>query len=119
MFTKSQIELRNHIEAKNSEGKKWLDENPRSYYGMTVSDPAHWAELGITSIVPSEYHMEYYGLFDYIAGKTLTSLARYFFKICFTLKALDYAYQQFERRATLGHIFVPLNYTVLSLPHIP
>jgi len=76
MFTKSQMLLQSHIEAKNAEGQKWMDENPGSYYGMTVSDPAHWAEQGITTVEQYEYQMEYYGLFDYIAGLTSKGDAR-------------------------------------------
>ena len=76
-----------------------MDDNPGSYYGMSVSDPAHWAEQGITSIEQYEYQMEYYGLFDYIAGKTSKSHARYLLNMCCTLKDLEEAYQQFEKRA--------------------
>ena len=96
MFTKDQIALKNHIEAKNAEGKKWMDENPGSYYGMTVSDPAHWAEQGITTIEQYEYQMEYYGLFDYIANLTSKCNARYLLSLCTTIDDLNVAYVEFN-----------------------
>lgn len=96
MFTKSQIELQAHIEAKNAEGKKWMDENPGSYYGMTVTDPAHWAEQGITTVEQYEYQMEYYGLFDYIAGLTSKGYARYLLSLCCTMDDLAVAYEKFN-----------------------
>ena len=95
MFTKSQIELQAHIEAKNAEGKKWMDENPGSYYGMTVTDPAHWAEQGITTVEQYEYQMEYYGLFDYIANETSKSKARYLLSLCTTIEDLNEVYEDF------------------------
>jgi len=96
MFTKSQIELQAHIEAKNAEGKKWMDENPGSYYGMTVTDPAHWAEQGITTVEQYEYQMEYYGLFDYIANLTSKGHARYLLSLCCTMDDLNAAYAEFN-----------------------
>ena len=95
MFSKSQIELQTHIEAKNAEGKKWMNENPGSYYGMTVSDPAHWAEQGITTVEQYEYQMEYYGLFDYIANLTSKGNARYLLSLCCTIEDLNAVYSDF------------------------
>ena len=95
MFTKSQIELQAHIEAKNAEGKKWMDENPGSFYGMTVTDPAHWADQGITTVEQYEYQMEYYGLFDYIAGLTSKGNARYLLSLCTTIDDLNAVYSDF------------------------
>ena len=96
MFTKSQIELQGHIEAKNAEGKKWMDENPGSFYGMTVTDPAHWADQGITTVEQYEYQMEYYGLFDYIANLTSKGNARYLLSLCCTMDDLNVAYERFN-----------------------
>jgi len=96
MFTNSQMLLQSYIEAKNAEGKKWMDENPGSYYGMTVTDPAHWAEQGITTVEQYEYQMEYYVLFDYIAGLTSKGNARYLLSLCTTMDDLDVAYAEFN-----------------------
>ncbi len=96
MFTNEQMLLQSHIEAKNAEGQKWMDENPGSYYGMTVSDPAHWADQGITTVEQYEYQMEYYGLFDYIAGLTSKGNARYLLSLCTTMQDLDVAYAEFN-----------------------
>jgi hypothetical protein len=96
MYTKSQIELQAYIEAKNAEGKAWVNENPGSYYGMTVSDPAHWAEQGITTVEQYEYQMEYYALFDYIAHLTSKGNARYLLSLCCTIDDLNVAYAEFN-----------------------
>ena len=97
MFTKDQIALQKYIEAKNAEGKLWMEENPGSYYGMTVSDPAHWAEQGITSVEQYEYQMEYYALFDYIANVTSKSHARYLLSLCCTMEDLNEVYINFTQ----------------------
>ena len=96
MFTNSQMLLQSYIEAKNAEGQKWMDENPGSFYGMTVTDPAHWADQGITTVEQYAYQMEYYGLFDYIAGLTSKGNARYLLSLCTTMQDLDAVYAEFN-----------------------
>ena len=39
-----------HIEELNAKTQKWMDENPGSWGGMIVTDPAHWAEYGVHTV---------------------------------------------------------------------
>ena len=56
-----QMELVKHIEAKNAETQKWMNENPGSWGGMIVTDPAHWAEYGVYTVEDYErYELETY-----------------------------------------------------------
>ncbi len=96
MFTKSQIELQSHIEARNDKNREEMASTPGLYIGITVSDPAHWAEQGITTVEQYEYQMEYYGLFDYIANLTSKSNARYLLSLCCTMDDLNVAYAEFN-----------------------
>lgn len=55
------MELVKHLEAKNAETQKWMDENPGSWGGMIVTDPAHWAEYGVYTVADFErYELETY-----------------------------------------------------------
>lgn len=96
MFTKSQMLLQSHIEARNEISRREMAENPGTFIGITVSDPAHWADQGITTVEQYEYQMEYYGLFDYIAGLTSKGNARYLLSLCTTMQDLDVAYAEFN-----------------------
>jgi len=50
-----------HIEAINAKTQKWMDENPGSWGGMIVTDPAHWAEYGVHTVEDFErYQLETY-----------------------------------------------------------
>jgi hypothetical protein len=54
-FTKEQLELQAYIEKKNEESRKRADAEGWTIFGVTVSDPAHWAESDITSIEEYKY----------------------------------------------------------------
>lgn len=43
-------ELIAHIEAQNAKAKAWMDEQPGRWAGMLVTDPEHWAEMGILTV---------------------------------------------------------------------
>lgn len=54
-------QLVNHIEAINAKTQAWMDENPGSWGGMIVTDPAHWAEYGVYTVEDFErYQLETY-----------------------------------------------------------
>ena len=56
-----QMELVQHLESKNAETKKWMDENPGSWGGMIVTDPTHWASYGVYTVEDFErYELETY-----------------------------------------------------------
>ena len=55
-FTADQIELQQHIEAQNAEFTAQCKERGATFWTTTVSDPAHWAEYGITTIAQYERH---------------------------------------------------------------
>ena len=56
-----QMELVKHIEAINAKTQRWMDENPGSWGGMIVTDPAHWAEYGVHTVADYErYELETY-----------------------------------------------------------
>ena len=71
MFTQDQLALQAHIEADNAEFKANAEANGATFICLTVSDPAHWAEQGVTTIAQfkrqcllddySETHKEAYG----------------------------------------------------------
>jgi hypothetical protein len=44
------MELVKHLEAQNAKTQKWMDENPGSWGGMIVTDPAHWAKYGVYTV---------------------------------------------------------------------
>lgn len=49
-FTAEQLQLQAHIEAENA---KWVAECEAmgaEWYGTTVTDPAHWAEMGVFTV---------------------------------------------------------------------
>ncbi len=53
--------LVSHLEAINAKTQKWMDENPGSWGGMIVTDPAHWAEYGVYTVADFErYELETY-----------------------------------------------------------
>ena len=55
------MELVKHLEAQNAKTQKWMDENPGSWGGMIVTDPAHWAEYGVYTVADFErYELETY-----------------------------------------------------------
>ena len=55
------MELVKHLEAQNAETQKWMDENPGSWGGMIVTDPAHWAGYGVHTVEDFErYELETY-----------------------------------------------------------
>lgn len=55
------MELVKHIEAINAKTQKWMNENPGSWGGMIVTDPAHWAEYGVYTVEDYErYELETY-----------------------------------------------------------
>ena len=48
-------ELINHIEAKNAETKAWIAEDPKNRWaGLYPTDPAYWAERGISTLAELE-----------------------------------------------------------------
>ena len=48
-------ELINHIEAKNAETLAWIAEDPKNRWaGLYPTDPAHWAERGISTLAELE-----------------------------------------------------------------
>jgi hypothetical protein len=50
-----------HIEELNAKTQKWMDENPGSWGGMIVTDPAHWAEYDVYTVEDFErYQLETY-----------------------------------------------------------
>jgi len=51
-------ELQAHIEAQNAVTAAWVAEDPdHRWAGITTSDPAHWAEYGITTVYDYEMYM--------------------------------------------------------------
>jgi hypothetical protein len=56
-FTADQIALQAHIEAKNAEALAWAAEVEGRWTSTVVSDPAHWAEQGITTVAQYDHHM--------------------------------------------------------------
>ena len=53
--------LVSHLEAINAKTQKWMDENPGSWGGMIVTDPAHWAEYGVYTVEDfKRYELETY-----------------------------------------------------------
>lgn len=53
--------LVSHLEKINAKTQKWMDENPGSWGGMVVTDPAHWAEYGVHTVEDYErYQLETY-----------------------------------------------------------
>lgn len=61
--------LVSHIESKNAEMQKWIDEDPKNRFGgMLVTDPAHWAEYEIYT--PAQ-------LDRYLDGETLYEMISY------------------------------------------
>ena len=49
-YTQQQIELKAHIEASNEKFVAECKANGATAWGVTVSDPSHWAESGIFTI---------------------------------------------------------------------
>jgi hypothetical protein len=57
VYTQDQIALQQHIEAENAKWVAQLVENgSTTFYTTTVTDPAHWATYGITTIAQYERH---------------------------------------------------------------
>lgn len=55
-FTADQIALEAHIVAENDAFNAQCKANGATWWTTTVSDPAHWAEYGITTIAEYERH---------------------------------------------------------------
>lgn len=49
-------ELVKHIEALNAKTQAWVDAAPGRWSTMLVTDAAHWAEYGITTVEEFEHH---------------------------------------------------------------
>ena len=71
-YTAAQMELVAHIEAQNAKALAWVAEDPTNRaVGITVTDPAHWAEYGIFSVDQYEHYMasmSHYDVFKRVHG---------------------------------------------------
>ena len=56
-FTPEQLALQAHIRADNARFEKQCRDAGASFYTQLVDDPAHWAAMGITTIVQWEASM--------------------------------------------------------------
>lgn len=68
-YTSKQLELQAHIEAENAKAKAEMEATSGLWIGLTVSDPEHWASMGIHTVEEYEYTMWREGLYDALAEK--------------------------------------------------
>ena len=67
------MELVTHIEAKNAEMQQWIDEDPKNRFGgMLVTDPAHWAEYGVTTPKELDRYLDEQTLYEMVSYATST-----------------------------------------------
>ncbi len=72
------MELVKHIEAKNAEMQKWIDEDPKNRFGgMLVTDPAHWAEYKIYTPAQLDRYLDETTLYEMVSYCTSKSYARH------------------------------------------
>jgi hypothetical protein len=53
-FTADQIALRAHIQAQNDQWVAECEASGATFYTTTVTDPAHWAQYGVTTVTQYE-----------------------------------------------------------------
>ena len=69
--------LVSHIESKNAEMQKWIDEDPKNRFGgMLVTDPAHWAEYKIYTPAQLDRYLDETTLYEMISSCASKSYAR-------------------------------------------
>ena len=72
------MELVKHIEAKNADMQKWIDEDPSNRFGgMLVTDPAHWAKYDITTPAELDRYLDEQTLYEMVSSATSKSYARH------------------------------------------
>ena len=87
------MELVTHIEALNAKTQLWIDEDPKNRFGgMLVTDPAHWADYGVTTPKELDRYLDEQTLYEMVSYATSKSYARHVVSESSTLS--DEAFQK-------------------------
>lgn len=100
------MELVKHIEALNAKTQKWIDEDPSNRFGgMLVTDPAHWADYGVSTPAELDRYLDEQTLYEMVSYATSKSYARHVVSESSTLsneefqKEMDYWSNQADETA--------------------
>ena len=100
------MELVTHIEALNAKTQLWIDEDPSNRFGgMLVTDPAHWAEYGVSTPAELDRYLDEQTLYEMVSYATSKSYARHVVSESSTLsneefqKEMDYWSTQADETA--------------------
>jgi len=96
-FTKDQIDLQNHIIAKNKEAQAWIDVDPKNRWrGMITINLNHWAEYNIFNVSDYNTYMSAETLYEVFSDKYCKSYARSMDFFSMSQKELDSIWNDIE-----------------------